>query len=102
MDEQHSGRFAIVPARALDDRDLDPTALRVLMTISTYEELDGWCAPPLSLLAERLWQTTGVIAHHIDTLEAMSYLDVRRDPDGGPPHLRLIHEPDRRIKGRAA
>ena len=102
MTEHSSGRFAVVPARALDDPDLDHEALAVLAAISTYEGRHGWCAPPAALLAERLGQTVKAIAHQIDTLEMLNYIDIRRDPNGGPPWLRLIHEPDRRQTGRAA
>ena len=44
-DKQHSGRFAIVPARAIEDHRLGAAALRVLAALSTYSDKDGWCWP---------------------------------------------------------
>ena len=53
MIEHPSGRFAIVPVRALDDPDLDHEVLTVLCAISTYEGRYGWCAPSAVLLGLR-------------------------------------------------
>lgn len=36
-----SGRFAVVPARAIDDRRLQPAGLRVLTVLCTYADRDG-------------------------------------------------------------
>ena len=39
-----SGRFSIIPARAIDDPRLGKAALLVLCALGTYSDRDGWNA----------------------------------------------------------
>ena len=52
-----SGRFAIIPARAIDDSRLGSAALRVLCAFGTYGDRDGRCFPRLETVAQRLGVT---------------------------------------------
>ena len=50
---QHSGRFSIIPARAIDDPRLGKAALLVLCALGTYSDRDGWSFPTVATLCKR-------------------------------------------------
>ncbi len=45
MTKLRSGRFSIVPARAVEDRRLSAPAFRVLPALGTFSNKDGWDIP---------------------------------------------------------
>ena len=66
---QFSGRLAIIPAHAVDDRRLKPAALRVLVALATYSSRGRYCYPSTGTVAQRLGvcrqavsRQTGVLA----------------------------------------
>ena len=79
-----SGRFAITPARAVEDHRLGDAAYRVLACLGTYANKDGWCWPSMPTLADRLGITRQAVQRSIRQLVEIGYLEVesRRRPDG--------------------
>ncbi len=69
-----SGRFAIIPAWALDD-NLSPTTLMVLLTLSTYADDNGWCFPKVKTLAGRMECSDRTIQRSLTDLEKRGYLE---------------------------
>jgi DNA-binding MarR family transcriptional regulator len=80
----NSGRFAITPARAVEDHRLGDAAYRLLACLGTYADKDGWCWPSMPTLAERLGKTRQAVQRSIRQLAEIGYLEVepRRRPDG--------------------
>ncbi len=80
-----SGRFAIVPARAVEDQRLGNAALRVLCCLGTYADKDGWCRPSMRTMSERVGLTRPTIIEHIQQLGRLGYVETKRRerPDGG-------------------
>src|SRR4051794_112350 len=80
----HSGRFAITPARAVEDRRLGDAAYRLLACLGTYADKDGWCWPSMPTLADRLGITRQAVQRSIRQLAEIGYIEVepRRRPDG--------------------
>ncbi len=85
MTKQHSGRFSIVPARAVEDRRLGPAAFRALAALGTYSDRDGWCWPRMTTLAKMLGYTRQAAQQHIQELTKLGYIEVQRQrrPDKG-------------------
>jgi hypothetical protein len=81
---EHSGRFAITPARAVEDWRLGDAAYRVLACLGTYADRDGWCWPSMPTLAERLGVTRQAVQRSIRQLAELGYIEVERRyrPDG--------------------
>jgi hypothetical protein len=92
----NSGRFAIVPARAVEDRRLGDAAYRLLGTLGTYSNRDGWCWPGADLLARRLGITRQAVQRSIRQLAELGYIEVerKRRADGGYDrnHYRLLFD----------
>ena len=74
MSHQSSGRLAIIPARAVDDRALTPALFRVLGALGCYGNRDGWAGLSLALLAERLGITKQTVGASLRDLERLGYL----------------------------
>ena len=85
MTKQHSGRFAIVPARAVEDRRLGSAGLRVLAALGTFSDKDGWCWPSLTTLAKQVNVTRQAAHQNIQQLAKLGYIEVQRRqrPDKG-------------------
>jgi hypothetical protein len=81
---EHSGRFAITPARAVEDHRLGDAAYRLLACLGTYADKDGWCWPSMPTLADRLGITRQAVQRSIRQLAEIGYIEVepRRRPDG--------------------
>src|ERR1044071_7308908 len=73
---EHSGRFAITPARAVEDHRLGDAAYRVLACLGTYADRDGWCWPSMATLADRLGVTPKAIQRSVRQLGALRYIEV--------------------------
>lgn len=70
-----SGRFAIVPARAIDDTRMTHTALAVLVALGTVADRDGWCGPLDSRrIGRRLTMTPQAVDKQLDALDGWGYL----------------------------
>jgi hypothetical protein len=80
-----SGRFAVTPARAVEDRRLGDAAYRLLACLGTYSDRDGWCWPSMATLAQRLSITRQAVQQRIDQLTRCGYLEIHRQhrADGG-------------------
>jgi GntR family transcriptional regulator len=74
---QASGRFAVVPARVLDDRAIRPAALRVLLALATHSNRDGWCWPSIPTIARRLGVLRQAVSRAIGELVHLGYLTVQ-------------------------
>jgi DNA-binding transcriptional ArsR family regulator len=85
MSTKNSGRFAIIPARAVEDRRLGPAAFRVLCCLGTYGDRDGWCWPSSSTMAERLGIRRQAVSRQFKALARLGYIEVQRQKrkDGG-------------------
>ncbi len=72
-------RFAIVPARAVEDEQLKrhPAALRVLLALGTFTDATGWCCPSQKTLARQLKITRQAAAEHIQLLVRLGYVEVK-------------------------
>jgi DNA-binding MarR family transcriptional regulator len=80
----NSGRFAITPARAVEDHRLGDAAYRLLACLGTYADKDGWCWPSMPTLAERLGITRQAVQRSIRQLAELGYIEVehRHRADG--------------------
>jgi helix-turn-helix protein len=80
-----SGRFAITPARAVEDARLGDAASRVLACLGTYADKDGWCWPGTGTLASRLGVTRQAVQRSRRQLAELGYIEVlrQRRKDGG-------------------
>ena len=85
MTKLRSGRFSIVPARAVEDRRLSAPAFRVLSALGTYSDKDGWCWPSLTTLATQLGTKRPVVHRNVQDLAKLGYLEIKRTQrrDGG-------------------
>ncbi len=72
-----SGRFSIIPARAIDDPRLGKAALLVLCTLGTYSDRDGWSWPSISTMAHRLRVTRRHISNGLRQLEQLGYVKTK-------------------------
>ena len=75
-----SGRFAITPARAVEDKRLGDAAYRVLACLGTYADKDGWCWPKTETVAERLGITRQAVQRSRRQLAQLGYLEIAPDP----------------------
>jgi Helix-turn-helix domain len=95
---QHGGRFAIIPARAIDDPRLGKAALLVLCTLATYSDRDGWSWPSLTTLANRLSVSRRHVTACIRELEELGYVETRpRFDKAGKQQTsvyRILHDVD--------
>jgi hypothetical protein len=84
MTEQ-SGRFAITPARAVEDHRLGDAAYRVLACLGTYADKDGWCWPSTIALAKRLGITRQAVQRSLKQISELGYMEVtpHHRADGG-------------------
>lgn len=91
-----SGRFAILPARAIDDARLAPAAVRVLAALSTYADREGWCYPSRRTVAARLGVNVQAVQRQERALVAAGYLQIERryHPDGAErvPLRRVLYD----------
>lgn len=74
-----SGRWIILPARALDDSELrnHPAAYMVLCALSTYASTrDGWCFPSQRTISDRLGVSRQAVQQHIKKLKDLGYLEI--------------------------
>src|SRR4051794_11190514 len=80
-----SGRFAITPARAVEDQRLGDAPYRVLACLGTYANKDGWCWPSTSVLARRLGIARQSAQRSLGQLAQFGYIEIepRRRTDGG-------------------
>jgi DNA-binding MarR family transcriptional regulator len=81
---QRSGRFAVVPARAIDDARLQAAAFKVLCALSTYSDRDGRCWPSMGAVARRLGVTRQAVNRQVHVLVETGYLSItpRQRGDG--------------------
>ena len=86
------GRFAIIPARALDDRELSKAAVLVLCVLSTYSNREGWCWPKQETVADRLGTQRQHVNRYISELKDRGYIVMRRTHRGS--EYRIIHDND--------
>lgn len=80
-----SARFSIIPARAIDDRQLKRAALHVLTALGIYADKNGCCYPSLNTIGKRLGVSHQAVSKQIKELERLGYLKVTRQrrSDGG-------------------
>ncbi len=69
-----SGRFSIIPARAIDDPRLGKAALLVLCALGTYSDRDGWSWPSSNTLANRLRVSRRHISNGLRQIEQLNYI----------------------------
>ena len=95
---QRSGRFAVVPARAIDDARLRPAALRMLCALGTYGDRDGRCFPALPTIGRRLAISKQAVSKQLLELCRLGYLEIlprlRRDGSTSSNAYRLIFDAD--------
>ena len=95
---QRSGRFSIIPARAIDDPRLGKAALLVLCGLGTYSDRDGWSWPTVATLCKRLRLTRRPILRYLRQLQDLGYLaiELRFDEKGSQRSnkYRILHDGD--------
>ncbi len=93
-----SGRFSIIPARAIDDPRLGNAALLVLCALGTYSDRDGWSWPTVATLCNRLRLTRRPVLRHLRQLQDLDYLGIEpRFDDKGRQRsnkYRVLHDGD--------
>jgi hypothetical protein len=96
-----SPRFAVLPARAIEDQQLGNAALRVLCCLGTYSDKEGWCRPSMRTMAARLGLSRPTTIEHLGALAKLGYIEIhaRMRPDGGDAanEYRLLFERPRTI-----
>lgn len=92
------GRFAIIPARALDDAELGAAALKVLLVLGTHADREGWCFPSQDTVADRLGVSRQAVGKQIAALARLGYLEIHKTlrPDGrqGVNRYRVLYDPE--------
>ncbi len=95
---QHSGRFSIIPARAIDDPRLGKAALLVLCGLGSYSDRDGWSWPTVATLCKRLRLTRRSALRYLRQLQDLGYLEIetRFDEKGRQRSnkYRVLHDGD--------
>lgn len=76
MKTEKSGRFAIVPARAVEDRRLGAAALRVLALLSAHTDWMGCCKMPMKSIGERIGVSRQAAQQSVSRLADAGYLEV--------------------------
>lgn len=78
-------RLSIIPARAVADRELNETCLRVLGQIGTYTDNEGWCYPRQGEIGRELGIGRPAVNRAVAKLAELGYLEVhpQRRKDGG-------------------
>lgn len=78
-------RLSIIPARAVADRRLNETCLRVLGQIGTYTDNEGWCYPRQGEIGKKLGIGRPAVNRAVAKLAELNYLEVhpQRRRDGG-------------------
>lgn len=73
----HSGRFSVIPSRALDDPRMTPTLLRLLNVLGTHGDTDGYCWPKLMTISKRMGNVSkSAISQGLKKLHDMGYLEI--------------------------
>lgn len=95
---EHSGRFAIIPSRALDDQRIGNAAFKVLAALGSYADRDGWCWPSYGTLAQRFGVSDQAIAKQLKELRRLGYIEIvhrhRANGSLSSNGYRLIHDAD--------
>lgn len=78
-------RLSIIPAKAVTDRRLNETCLRVLGQIGTYTDNEGWCYPRQGEIGKALGIGRPAVNRAVAKLAEIGYLEVhpQRRNDGG-------------------
>ncbi|MFN4229830.1 DnaA N-terminal domain-containing protein [Parvibaculum sp.] len=78
-------RLSIIPAKAVTDRRLNETCLRVLGQIGTYTDNEGWCYPRQGEIGKALGIGRPAVNRAVAKLAELGYLEVhpQRRKDGG-------------------
>ena len=95
---EHTSRFVIIPARALDDQRIGNAAFKVLAALGNYANRDGWCWPSCGTLAQRFGVTDQAIAKQLKELHRLGYIEIvpryRANGSLSSNAYRLIHDAD--------
>ena len=78
-------RFAVLPTKAIEDRNLSHACFRVLAALGTFSDRHGWCWPSHAAVAEVCGIARNKVAGHINELVEAGYLTkkARRDDEHG-------------------
>lgn len=78
-------RLSIIPAKAVTDRRLNETCLRVLGQIGTHTDNEGWCFPRQGEIGKALSIGRPAVNRAVAKLAELGYLEVhpQRRKDGG-------------------
>lgn len=78
-------RFSIIPARAVYDSRLSPSALKVLCALGVNADRGGWCYPSLKKIGALIGCSRQTVSGHIGTLVSLGYIEsrVQKRDDGG-------------------
>jgi hypothetical protein len=95
---QSSGRFSIIPARAIDDPRLGKAAMLVLCALGTYSDRGGWSFPTVGTLCKRVRLTRRPILTYLRQLQDLGYLESEPRFDGKGRQrsnkYRILHDGD--------
>jgi DNA-binding MarR family transcriptional regulator len=76
-----SGRYSMIPVRAVDDRGLGHAAFRLLAILGTYSDKSGWCWPSKPTLANRLGVTRQAVGQQLKKLVQRDHVEVHPHRD---------------------
>ena len=78
-------RFAILPARAIEDDRLSRTHIRALGALGTFTDKNGWAWPSVGTMADALGVSRQLVSRCLHDLKAWGYVEIRgrKGEDGG-------------------
>lgn len=79
MAATESGKFSVMPGRAVDDARLGDAAFRLLAALGTYGNQAGYCWPTQGTLAARAGIRRQSVNRQLQTLEETGYVQIIRD-----------------------
>lgn len=92
-----SVRYAKIPVRAIDDPQLNSAAFRVLLSLCTYTDRDGYCYPSQGTIAKKLRVSRQAVNKQIRVLFRLGYIHVthRWNPSSGETscYYQVIFDP---------
>lgn len=77
-----SGTLSILQAAAIDDTRMGASALRMLVTLGTYADPEGWCWPKQKQLAARLGISRQAVSKALRDLAEYGYIEIEHQHDG--------------------
>lgn len=97
-EKQDTRKFAVIPIQAITDKNITPSALRILALVASYANRNGFTWVSQETLAERMCITNQAISLHIVALKKAGYLEETAKaywsgPTARSSTLRIVYDP---------